>query len=89
MGLEASTVFLHLHTMKMKFKRFSKSAAAPTRGTYRSARHDLYAAETVLSPSQSSGVIKTDIGFCIRKVILLKCMLNPASQHSLLAWGVV
>ena len=66
--------------MKIIFKGFSKSAVAPARGTYRSAGLNRCAAETVLSPPQSSCVIKADIGFCI-----LRRYFGKIHAHSSLA----
>ena len=77
--------------MKIKFKRFSKSAVEPTIGTYRCCGHNLYAAETVLLSLKLSCVIKTDIGFCILRGYFCKihAQSSVAAQFTSVGGGVI
>ena len=77
--------------MKIKLKRFSKSAEEPTIDTYRCSGHNLYAAETVLLSPQLSCVIKTVIGFCIPRGYFCKihAQSNVAAQFTSAGGGVI
>ena len=59
--------FICQENIKIDFVRFSNSAIVPAKGTKDSAGFDLYSVEDVTISSNSIKIIKTDIGFKIRK----------------------
>ena len=66
--------------MKIYSVRFISSAIVQTKGTKDSAGFDLYSVEDVTISSNSIKIIKTDIGFKIRKAISEKSMQGLAHQ---------
>ena len=58
--------------MKIKFKKFSQRARAPTQGTKGSAGYDLHFVEERLVSPCSSVLVQTDVGLKIPKVFFWK-----------------
>ena len=51
----------------LKFKKLSKNAITPTRGSSNAVGFDLYSAETLEIPANGHGIVKTDLSVMLPK----------------------